>query len=80
MPGYKDQIRHSDIDGYEVVSYYSHDDEAYVAKISALPGCAADGETREEALAALHAAKDEWVREVAEMGHLVPFPREYAMA
>lgn len=71
----KSEIKHSNLDGYEVVSYYSTDDEAYIAQIPALVGCAADGETREEAFASLRALKAEWIARVAGAGHPVPAPR-----
>jgi len=36
---------------YEVIIYWSEDDQAFIAKVPELPGCAADGETYKEALA-----------------------------
>ena len=36
---------------YEIILYWSVDDEAFIAEVPELPGCAADGPTRQEALA-----------------------------
>jgi len=36
---------------YEIIIYWSDDDEAYVAEVPELPGCAADGATYKQALA-----------------------------
>ena len=36
---------------YEIIQYWSVDDEAFIAEVPELPGCAADGPTRQEALA-----------------------------
>ena len=38
---------------YEVVIYWSWDDQAFVAEVPELPGCAADGPTPREALASV---------------------------
>ncbi len=36
---------------YEIILYWSVDDDAFIAEVPELPGCAADGPTRQEALA-----------------------------
>ena len=36
---------------YEIILYWSVDDDAFIAEVPELPGCAADGPTRHEALA-----------------------------
>jgi predicted RNase H-like HicB family nuclease len=38
---------------YEVIIYWSAIDEAFIAEIPELPGCAADAATHREALAAV---------------------------
>ncbi|HEY2547829.1 MAG TPA: type II toxin-antitoxin system HicB family antitoxin [Candidatus Acidoferrum sp.] len=48
----------------------------FVAKIDELPGCAAHGKTREEALANLDEAKILWIEDCVENGESVPPPAE----
>jgi predicted RNase H-like HicB family nuclease len=36
---------------YEIILYWSNDDDAFIAEVPELPGCAADGSTQQEALA-----------------------------
>ena len=36
---------------YEIILYWSNEDEAFIAEVPELAGCAADGATRQEALA-----------------------------
>jgi len=36
---------------YEVILYWSNDDQAFIAEVPELPGCAAHGRTPDEALA-----------------------------
>jgi len=33
---------------YEIIIYWSDTDEAFIAEVPDLPGCAADGKTRQE--------------------------------
>jgi predicted RNase H-like HicB family nuclease len=75
MPGLKVEREHYVLDGYEVLSYFSTDDEVYVAEIDQLPGCAAEGETREESLTALKAFKPEWISEMLAIGKRIPVPK-----
>jgi predicted RNase H-like HicB family nuclease len=51
-------------------------DGDFVAKIEELPGCAAHGKTREEALANLDEAKMLWIQDCLENGDTVPPPEE----
>jgi predicted RNase H-like HicB family nuclease len=60
---------------YEVILYWSADDEAFVAEVPELPGCAADGATRQEALANVEVVIAEWIETARELGRAVPEPR-----
>ena len=51
------------------------DDTAFIAEIPSLLGCAADSETRAEAVDHLRAKKAEWISEVGSMGHAIPAPK-----
>ena len=59
---------------YEVAIYWSDEDGAFVAEVPELPGCAADGATREEALLNVEVAIQEWITTAREIGRTVPAP------
>ncbi|MFN7259936.1 MAG: type II toxin-antitoxin system HicB family antitoxin, partial [Cyclobacteriaceae bacterium] len=46
---------------YEVVIYWSADDEAFIAEVPELSGCAADGRSYKEALSNVELVVDEWI-------------------
>ena len=60
---------------YEVIIYWSADDEAFIAEVPELPGCAADGETYEIALANVRVVIDEWIETAHQLGRPIPEPR-----
>lgn len=59
---------------YEVIICWSGEDEAFVAEVPELPGCAADGATYEEALANVQGIIAEWIETAIELGRPVPEP------
>ena len=60
---------------YEVIIYWSDEDEAFIAEVPELPGCAADGATYEQALANVRVIIGEWIETAEELGRVVPAPR-----
>jgi predicted RNase H-like HicB family nuclease len=60
---------------YEIILYWSAEDEAFIAEVPELAGCAADGATRQEALANAEVAISEWLETALELGRPVPEPR-----
>ena len=60
---------------YEIILYWSAEDEAFIAEVPELPGCAADGATRQEAIANAEVVISEWVETAKELGRPVPEPR-----
>lgn len=60
---------------YEVIIYWSSDDEAFVAEVPELPGCAAHGDTPEAALAQAQEAMRLWLETAAEFGDPIPEPK-----
>lgn len=60
---------------YEIILYWSHEDEAFIAEVPELTGCAADGVTRQEALANAEIVIAEWIDRAQELGRPVPEPR-----
>ena len=46
---------------YEVIIYWSADDKAFIAEVPELPGCAADGATKQAALKNVDVVIKEWI-------------------
>ncbi|MGB0931872.1 MAG: type II toxin-antitoxin system HicB family antitoxin [Chitinophagales bacterium] len=59
---------------YEILIYWSEEDEAYLAEVPDLSGCMADGETYQEALANVEVVIGEWVEVAKELGRTIPSP------
>lgn len=60
---------------YELMIYWSEEDQAFIAEVPELPGCAADGETYEEALANVEVIIAEWIETAQELGRPIPEPK-----
>jgi predicted RNase H-like HicB family nuclease len=60
---------------YEVIIYWSAEDEAFIAEVPELPGCAADGSTYESAVANVQVIIAEWIETARKLGRPVPEPR-----
>ncbi len=60
---------------YEVIIYWSADDQEFIAEVPELPGCAADGKTYREALANVEVVIKEWIETATELGRPIPQPK-----
>ena len=60
---------------YEIIIYWSDEDEAFIAEVPELPGCAADGSTYAAALANVDVIIQEWIETAREMGRAIPEPK-----
>lgn len=60
---------------YEIIIYWSNEDQAYVAEVPELPGCMAHGDTHESALANANEAIHLWIDTAQEFGDPVPEPK-----
>jgi len=60
---------------YEVIIYWSDEDQAFIAEVPELPGCAADGETYQEALSNVEVVIREWIETANELGRIIPEPK-----
>ena len=60
---------------YEIIVYWSDDDEAFIAEVPELPGCAADGATYQDAIRNAEIIIDEWIETAKELGRPIPQPR-----
>ena len=59
---------------YEIILYWSEEDQAVIAEVPELPGCAADGATYAEALNNVQVIIDQWLETAREMGREIPKP------
>lgn len=60
---------------YEIIIYWSNDDQVFVAEVPELPGCMAHGDTHESALANANEAIHLWIDTAQEFGDPVPDPK-----
>jgi len=60
---------------YEVIIYWSKDDQAFIAEVPELVGCAADGTTYQEALANVETIIREWIETAKVLGRPIPEPK-----
>ena len=61
---------------YEIIIFWSDEDNSFVAEVPELPGCMADGETYQEALSNAQQVIQEWISTAKELGRTVPQPRD----
>ena len=60
---------------YEIIIYWSNEDNAFIAEVPELPGCMAHGETPEKALKNAKDAIQLWIDTAKEFGDPVPEPK-----
>jgi predicted RNase H-like HicB family nuclease len=60
---------------YELIIYWSDEDEAFIAEVPELPGCAADGPTYDDAVSNVQVVIREWIETATELGRPIPEPR-----
>ena len=60
---------------YELIIYWSEEDEAFIAEVTELPGCMADGATYQDALKNVEVVIQEWIATAKELGRVIPEPK-----
>jgi predicted RNase H-like HicB family nuclease len=60
---------------YEVIIYWSEQDQTFVAEVPELAGCAAHGPTQQSALANAQEAIQLWIDTAREFGDPIPAPK-----
>ena len=60
---------------YEIIIFWSDEDNAFVAEVPELPGCMADGKTYHEALSHVEQIIQEWIETAQELGRPIPQPK-----
>jgi predicted RNase H-like HicB family nuclease len=63
------------MDKYEIILFWSAEDEVFVAEVPELPGCMAHGGTQEEALANAKQSVKLWIDTAEEFGDPIPQPK-----
>jgi predicted RNase H-like HicB family nuclease len=67
------------MDKYEIIIYWSTEDDVFVAEAPELRGCMAHGDTQEEALAHAKEAIQLWIDTAKEFGDPVPQPKGHRL-
>lgn len=60
---------------YEVIIYWSEEDESFIAEVPELAGCKADGLTYVEALENAQKVVVDWISVAKELGREIPVPK-----
>ena len=57
---------------YELIIYWSFEDNRFIVEVPELPGCMADGATQNEALLNAQIIINEWMETAKELGRAIP--------
>ena len=60
---------------YEIILYWSEEDQVFIAEVPELPGCMAHGDTQGSALTNANEAVQLWIETAQEFGDHVPEPK-----
>lgn len=60
---------------YEVIIYWSAEDQLFIAEVPELPGCKAHGDSHEDALANAKDAMEFWIDRARELARPIPEPQ-----
>ncbi len=63
------------MDKYEIIIYWSNEDQIFIAEVPELPGCMAHGDTQEDALKNIQEAMQLWIDTAKEFGDPIPEPK-----
>ena len=60
---------------YQIILYWSEEDDSFIAEVPELAGCAADGKTYSEALENVQVIIAEWIETAQSLGRVIPEPK-----
>lgn len=60
---------------YELILYWSEVDQSFIVEVPELSGCAADGETYQEAVQNAEVVIKQWIETAQELGRPIPEPK-----
>jgi predicted RNase H-like HicB family nuclease len=60
---------------YELIIYWSKEDDSFIVEVPELPGCMADGQNYAEAVTNAEKIINEWIETARKLGRPIPEPR-----
>lgn len=60
---------------YEIIIYWSDEDQVYISEVPELPGCSAHGDSQSDALANCNEAIALWLDTAREFNRPIPEPK-----
>lgn len=60
---------------YEMIIYWSQEDQSFLVEVPELPGCMADGTTYQEAVQNAEVIIQEWIETAKALGRDIPEPK-----
>jgi len=60
---------------FEIIIFWSSEENAYLAEVPELPGCMADGKTYREAFDNAEQIIEEWIETAIKLNRPIPEPR-----
>lgn len=60
---------------YEIIIYWSEEDNSFISEVPELAGCMSDGNTYYETLKNTEVIINEWIETAKELGRDIPEPR-----
>jgi len=60
---------------YEIIIYWSDEDQSFIAEVPELPGCMADGESYQKALSNVEVVIGEWIETAKMLGRDISIQR-----
>ena len=60
---------------YELIIYWSEEDQAFIVELPELSGCMADAESYQEAVQNAEIVIQEWIETAQQLGRTIPKPK-----
>ncbi|CCQ60598.1 type II toxin-antitoxin system HicB family antitoxin [Crocosphaera watsonii] len=64
---------------YELIIYWSEEDQAFIVEVPELSGCMADGESYQEAVQNAEIVIQEWIETAQQLGRTIPKPKGHLL-
>ena len=65
---------------YEIILYWSEEDQVFIAEVPELAGCAADGITYQQALQNVEVVMQQWIQIAETLGRSIPEFKDYSIS